>query len=61
MQPERKQDRDDDDRKTDVNPAARHDRPGTVPPGEERRERESQVPPVQEEPMDPLAPGGIGD
>lgn len=47
--------------KADVNPAARRDRPGDA--GDEKiREGGSgrQVPPVQEEPLDPLGPGGIG-
>jgi hypothetical protein len=45
-----------------VNPAARHDRPGEDPPGsDEERRPGRQVPPDQEEPLDPLGPGGIGE
>lgn len=50
--------------RAEVNPAARRDRPGDVPAraGEPEREAErSQVPATQEEPLDPLGPGGIGD
>jgi hypothetical protein len=49
-----------DDSKAEVNPAARRDRPGQLPFSDERREEDNQVPPVQEEPLDPLGPGGIG-
>lgn len=50
--------------KAEVNPAARRDRPGDAPGRAREREREaekSQVPGTQEEPLDPLGPGGIGD
>lgn len=45
-----------------VNPAARRDRPGQEPPPapEDPSKDEEQVPPAQEEPLDPLGPGGIG-
>ena len=47
--------------KAQVNPAARRDRPGDRPPENPREERGNpEVPPVQEEPLDPLGPGGIG-
>ena len=49
------------DPKTQVNPAARHDSDRTPPDDEARRREREQVPPVQEEPLDPLGPGGIGD
>jgi hypothetical protein len=49
-----------DDSKAEVNPAARRDRPGRLPSSDERREEDNQVPAVQEEPLDPLGPGGIG-
>jgi hypothetical protein len=49
------------DPKRRVNPAARHD-PERSQPGDPRpRSANEQVPPVQEEPLDPLGPGGIGD
>lgn len=47
-------------RKAEVNPAARHDAPSQPPPDEKVREKEEQVKPAQDEPLDPLAPGGIG-
>jgi hypothetical protein len=47
--------------KAEVNPAARRDRPGSPSTDAEAEEdRTRQVPPVQEEPLDPLGPGGIG-
>ena len=47
--------------KAQVNPAARRDRPGDRPAQKAEDERgEPEVPPVQEEPLDPLGPGGIG-
>ncbi|HEX6924875.1 MAG TPA: hypothetical protein VF167_05575 [Longimicrobiaceae bacterium] len=47
--------------KADVNPAARRDRPGEADEEEIRNHGAARhVPPVQEEPLDPLGPGGIG-
>lgn len=51
--------KDEKDPKTEVNPAARHDPPEPPPSKKESREGE-QVKPAQEEPLDPLSPGGIG-
>lgn len=50
------------DRKAEVNPAARHDAPSPPRPDENAKEEEEeeQVNPAQDEPLDPLAPGGIG-
>lgn len=48
------------DPKRAVNPAARHDPPAPVKPQPHHGEDEEAVPPVQEEPLDPLGPGGIG-
>jgi hypothetical protein len=62
MQDEKRHEGDrDHDPKTQVNPAARHDSDRTPPDDEARRREGEQVPPVQEEPLDPLGPGGIGD
>ena len=62
MQDEKRHERDrEKDAKTRVNPAARHDSDQTPPDDEARRREGEQVPPVQEEPLDPLGPGGIGD
>lgn len=50
-----------DEEKARVNPAARRDRPGEEKLEEDRRKRHSEeVHPAQEEPLDPLGPGGIG-
>lgn len=48
--------------RAEVNPAARRDRPGEAPPApkEEEGTEDRQVHPAQEEPLDPLGPGGIG-
>ena len=48
--------------RTQVNPAARRDRPQDPPAvaPEDPTKDEQQVPPGQEEPLDPLGPGGIG-
>ena len=43
-----------------VNPAARHDESSRPEPQPGHGEEEKAVPPVQEEPLDPLGPGGIG-
>ena len=48
------------DPKRAVNPAARHDDPAPLKPQPHHGEEEDPVPPVQEEPLDPLGPGGIG-
>lgn len=49
------------DEKAEINPAARRDRPGKTPPEPDPEERtDGEVPPVQDEPLDPLGPGGIG-
>lgn len=46
--------------KARVNPAARHDPPSAAA-GEKADDRKrEQVPPGQQEPLDPLGPGGIG-
>jgi hypothetical protein len=48
--------------RAEVNPAARRDRPGEAPPRPVHDRRpDRQVPPDQEEPLDPLGPGGIGE
>lgn len=62
-QPTPDRSRDDDERPahSEINPAARRDRPGA--PAEEVEEHEQgdqAVPPTQTEPLDPLGPGGIG-
>ena len=58
---DRKRERTSEDRAR-VNPAARHDDPGATPPdSDEERRPGKQVPPDQEEPLDPLGPGGIGE
>lgn len=45
----------------EINPARRHDRPGTpIEEAEEHEPGERPVPPEQSEPLDPLGPGGIG-
>ena len=52
----------DVDEKVSVNPAARRDSPEA--PATERDEEDQRadpVPPTQEEPLDPLGPGGIGE
>jgi hypothetical protein len=58
---DRKRERTAEER-AEVNPAARRDRPEGAPPGPGRDRRPGQqVPPDQEEPLDPLGPGGIGE
>lgn len=58
---DRKRERTAEER-AEVNPAARRDRPGAPPPLPDRERRPGQqVPPDQEEPLDPLGPGGIGE
>ena len=47
--------------RAEVNPAARHDRPGDAKrPREQDQRQDEEVPSGQEEPLDPLGPGGIG-
>jgi hypothetical protein len=61
MQDERRREQDDRDPKREVNPAARRDSEREPGPRPAKPEGAEQVPPVQEEPLDPLGPGGIGD
>jgi len=50
------------DEKSRVHPAARRDRPGVPATDRDREDRRDEpVPPAQEEPLDPLGPGGIGE
>ena len=60
MQEERRRDENDRDPKREVNPAARRDSERGPEPRPSESEGTEQVPPVQEEPLDPLGPGGIG-
>ena len=46
--------------KASVNPAARHDPPSAEFGEKDEAGSKKQVPPGQQEPLDPLGPGGIG-
>lgn len=56
----RREDEEKKGQKARVNPAARHDLPSAAAGEKGDESKKEQVPPGQEEPLDPLSPGGIG-